>query len=74
MDIQAFQVPLLILVFVIIMSLIIYIIDKMDWWDSFKKAAFIMWNIISAIFILLGTLVSLIFIVFTAMLFASGKD
>ncbi|MGO2834671.1 hypothetical protein ACU40P_11410 [Staphylococcus arlettae] len=74
MDIQAFQVPLLILVFVIIISLIIYIIDKMDWWNGFKKAAFIMWNIISAIFILLGTLISLIFIVFTAMLFASGKD
>lgn len=74
MDIQALQMIILTLVFVIITSLIIYIIDKMNWWSGVQRAAFIMWNIISAIFILLGTLVSLIFIVFTAMLFASGKD
>ncbi|HDH5902252.1 hypothetical protein VQE80_13845 [Staphylococcus shinii] len=74
MDIQALQMIILTLVFVIITSLIIYIIDKMNWWSGVQRAAFFMWNIISAIFILLGTLVSLIFIVFTAMLFASGKD
>jgi hypothetical protein len=73
MDIQSIQMIILTLVFVIITSLIIYIIDKMNWWGGVKKQLF-MWNIISAIFILLGTLVSLIFIVFTAMLFASGKD
>ncbi|MDK9850184.1 hypothetical protein [Staphylococcus equorum] len=74
MDIQAFQVISLTLIFVIIISLIIYIIDKMHWWGGVKKILFVMWNVTSAIFILLGTLVSLIFIMLTAMLFASGKD
>lgn len=74
MGIQALQVISLTLIFVIIISLIIYIIDKMCWWGGVKKTLFVMWNVTSAIFILLGTLASLIFIMLTAMLFASGKD
>lgn len=74
MDIQTLQMTSLTLIFVIIWSLIIYIIAKMNWWGRVKKTLFLMWNITSAIFILLGTLISLLFIIFTAMLFASGKD
>lgn len=74
MDIQTIQVISLTLVFVMILSLSIFIIDKLNWWGEVKRTVFIMWNIVSVFFILLGTLVSLIFIVFTAMLFASGKD
>ncbi|OIJ29077.1 hypothetical protein [Staphylococcus sp. LCT-H4] len=74
MDIQTIQFISFTLSFLIIISFIIYIIDKMDWWGGVKKTLFVMWNVTSAIFILLGTLVSLIFIMLTAMLFASGKD
>lgn len=74
MDIQSMEIVLSTLLFVLISGLLFYIIDKNQWWGSVKKCLFVMWNVISAIFILIGTLVSLIFIVFTAMLFASGKD
>ncbi|MCO4356125.1 hypothetical protein MTR12_11250 [Staphylococcus agnetis] len=74
MDIQTVNVFFSSLVFVGILSLLIFTINKLKWWGGVKKILFIVWNIISAIFILLGTVVALIFIVFTAMLFASGKD
>lgn len=60
--------------FVLFITLAIFIINKMSWWEGVKRLLLNMWNIVSAIFILLGTIVALIFIVFTAMLFASGKD
>ncbi len=74
MNIEPFEMISITIIFVLLISLATFIIDKMNWWGGVKKTLFIMWNIVSAIFILLGTLVSLIFIVFTAMLFASGKD
>ncbi|HGZ8535784.1 TPA: hypothetical protein ACOF8E_002285 [Staphylococcus aureus] len=73
MDIQTVNISFSSLVFVGILFLLIFAINKLKWWGG-KKLFFIVWNIISAIFILLGTIVALIFIVFTAMLFASGKD
>lgn len=72
MDIQTVNISFSSLVFVGILCLLIFAINKLKWGG--KKLFFIVWNIISAIFILLGTIVALIFIVFTAMLFASGKD
>ncbi|MDU9375248.1 hypothetical protein [Staphylococcus aureus] len=72
MDIQTVNISFSSLVFVGILCLLIFAINKLKWWGG--KLFFIVWNIISAIFILLGTIVALIFIVFTAMLFASGKD
>ena len=74
MNIEPIEMISITIIFVLLISLATFIIDKMNWWGGIKKTLFIMWNIVSAIFILLGTLVSLIFIVFTAMLFASGKD
>ncbi|MDH5140525.1 hypothetical protein QI037_10410 [Staphylococcus saprophyticus] len=74
MDIQSIQSLLIALLSIFAILVITFTIDKLEWWGGVKKGLFIMWNIICAIFILLGTLVSLIFIVFTAMLFASGKD
>ncbi|EUP78143.1 TPA: hypothetical protein SGQ28_002651 [Staphylococcus aureus] len=74
MDIQTVNISFSSLVFVGILCLLIFAINKLKWWGGVKKLFFIVWNIISAIFILLGTIVALIFIVFTAMLFASGKD
>lgn len=74
MNIETIGVISIVFSFVLLVCLVTFIIDKMNWWGGVKKTLFIMWNIISAIFILLGTLISLIFIVFTAMLFASGKD
>ncbi|CAG7915087.1 hypothetical protein [Mammaliicoccus sciuri] len=74
MDIQTVNVFFSSLVFVGILCLLIFTINKLKWWGGVKRAGSIIINIISAIFILLGTLVSLIFIIFTAMLFASGKD
>lgn len=74
MNIKPIEMISITIIFVLLISLATFIIDKMNWWGGVKKTLFIMWNIVSAIFILLGTLVSLIFIVFTAMLFASGKD
>lgn len=74
MNIESIQMISITIMFVLLISLAAFIIDKMNWWGGVKRTLFIMWNIISAIFILLGTLVSLMFIVFTAMLFASGKD
>ncbi|HCX2122093.1 hypothetical protein PQ693_13805 [Staphylococcus aureus] len=74
MNIESIEMISITIIFVILISLATFIIDKMNWWGGVKKTLFIMWNIVCAIFILLGTLVSLIFIVFTAMLFASGKD
>lgn len=74
MNIESIEMISITIIFVLLISLATFIIDKMNWWGVVKKTLFIMWNIVSAIFILLGTLVSLIFIVFTAMLFASGKD
>lgn len=59
---------------VLFITLAIFIINKTSWWEGVKRLLLNMWNIVSAIFILLGTIVALIFIVFTAMLFASGKD
>ncbi|PTG19501.1 hypothetical protein BU632_10810 [Staphylococcus chromogenes] len=60
--------------FVLFITLAIFIINKMRWCEGVKRLLLIMWNIVSTIFILLGTIVALIFIVFTVMLFASGKD
>ncbi|WP_398574411.1 hypothetical protein [Staphylococcus equorum] len=74
MDFLSLEIVLGTLIFLILIGLSLQLIDKMDWWGGVKKTIFIIWNIVSAIFILLGTLVSLIFIMFTAMLFASGKD
>ncbi|CAC7179411.1 hypothetical protein APW19_13680 [Staphylococcus aureus] len=74
MNIEPIEMISITIIFVLLISLATFILDKMNWWGGVKKTLFIMWNIVSAIFILLGTLVSLIFIVFTAMLFASGKD
>ncbi|RTX91286.1 hypothetical protein [Mammaliicoccus fleurettii] len=74
MNIEPIEMISITIIFVLLISLATFIIDKMNWWGGVKKTLFIMWNIVSAIFILLGTLVSLIFIVFTTMLFASGKD
>ncbi|HDJ7326734.1 TPA: hypothetical protein PRL28_002290 [Staphylococcus aureus] len=74
MNMESIEMISITIIFVLLISLATFIIDKMNWWGGVKKTLFIMWNIVSAIFILLGTLVSLIFIVFTAMLFASGKD
>jgi hypothetical protein len=69
MNIESIEMISITIIFVILISLATFIIDKMNWWGWCQKTLFIMWNIVCAIFILLGTLVSLIFIVFTAMLF-----
>ncbi|MBC2921975.1 hypothetical protein [Staphylococcus saprophyticus] len=74
MDFLSLEIVLGTLIFLILIGLSLQLIDKMNWWGGVKKTIFVIWNIASAIFILLGTLVSLIFIMFTAMLFASGKD
>lgn len=74
MNIETIEMISIVLSFILLVGLATFIIDKLNWWGGVKKTLFIMWNIVSAIFILLGTLVSLIFIVFIAMLFASGKD
>ncbi|WP_394868043.1 hypothetical protein [Staphylococcus saprophyticus] len=74
MYIQSIQPLVITLLIIFVILVVIFIIDKLEWWGGVKKGLFIMWNIVCAFFILLGTLVSLIFIAFTAMLFASGKD
>lgn len=74
MDFLSLEIVLGTLMFLILIGLSLQLIDKMNWWGGVKKTIFVMWNVTSAIFILLGTLASLIFIMLTAMLFASGKD
>lgn len=74
MDMQTIQVIAITLTFVVIVSLAIFVIDKMNWWGGVGKTCLVMWNIISAIFILIGTMISIIFLVIAGILFASGKD
>lgn len=74
MDMQTIQIISVTLAFVVVVSLLIYIIDKMNWWGGVGKTFGVLWNIFAAICILIGTAISLIFVVLTAMLFASGKD
>ncbi|EGQ3597235.1 hypothetical protein K7N23_002337 [Staphylococcus pseudintermedius] len=74
MDMQTLQIISITLAFIVVLSLLIYIVEKKNWWNEVSKAFGVLWNIFAAICILIGTAISLIFVVLTAMLFASGKD
>ncbi|EMB9404430.1 hypothetical protein ACUYUN_002580 [Staphylococcus pseudintermedius] len=74
MDMQTLQIISITLAFIVVLSLLIYIVEKKNWWNEVSKTFGVLWNIFAAICILIGTAISLIFVVLTAMLFASGKD
>ncbi|HAR5836097.1 TPA: hypothetical protein I1527_002390 [Staphylococcus pseudintermedius] len=74
MDMQTLQIISVTLAFVVVLSLLIYIVEKKNWWNEVGKTFGVLWNVFAAICILIGTAITLIFVVLTAFLFASGKD